>query len=227
MKSILLIISLLFATNLIAKTDILNVGTKKIKIQEPNELKEISHIKALQPLMKSVGGSTNTVLAMYYDKKFIKHFPKVYTRHPNKWATVLIGKNIENYNATKKNYDETVIYLKQNNDKVFQEVERRLPKEAETLNKELEKGYGGNFNLTLNIPKLLPNTEYEGNTYYGYVYLLQIDEDYIAVGSTVLMYVNQRVISINIYKQFTSKKDIKSLIEESKVWLNNIEKINR
>ncbi len=226
-KIILLFVSLFFiasASNI--KIDSLDVGGRTVKVPEPVGLKEISHIESLKALVAKTGGSLNKVLAAYYSVDYADSFPNTKTVYPDMWATFLVSKKIENYYVTLKNYKDTVAYIKSNNDNIFKEIAKRLDDESSMFNKGLKKDYGMDFNLTLNVPKLIPNESYEEDSYFGYVYLLKLDEKTTAVGSTVMLHIHQRMLTLNIYKEYHSEDDIDSLIKESKIWLNDIVKLN-
>lgn len=203
-----------------------DVGGVNIIIPEYNNMKDIRHIKKLKKLVDNAGGTVNKTITALYETGYANKFPNT-NGYPNRWATVLIGKNIVNYNAKAEDYISTVEYIKKNNAKIMNEVNNRLPKETKEFNDTLKNDYNISSNITLNVPKLIPNTYIQGINYYGYIYLLKIDDNFISVGTTALIYLKGKLLTMNIYYKYNSKSDINNLMKESKSWLNEIYRLNK
>ncbi len=208
------------------KLHIFDIGGVNIIIPEYNNMKDIRHIKQLEKAVDSTGGTLNKVITALYEIGYANKFPNT-NGYPNRWATILIGKNIINYNAKVEDYISTVEYLKKNNQKIMDELNSRLPKETKAFNDLLKNDYNISNNITFNVPKLIPNTYIQGINYYGYVYLLKIDNNFISVGVTSIIYLKGKLLTMNIYYKYNSKSDIDNLMKESKLWLNEIYRLNK
>lgn len=202
-----------------------SLGSRNIKIPEYNNMVDISDIKSLNELIRFSGGVNNKVITAFYDNDYIKKYPNI--EYPNKWATVLIAKNIENYNAKVEDYISTVEYIKKNNKEIIDIVNKKLPNETKEFNDNLEKKYNIKNDIKLNTPEIIQNAYLQGLNYYGYVYLLKIDTEFTAVGTTVLIYLNKRIFTMNIYYKYNNENDVDLLIAETKNWLNNIYQLNK
>ncbi len=225
-KIVLLFISLILiasASNI--KIDTISVGGKSIKIPEPLGLKEISSIKVLEPLVARFGGSKSRVLGAYVPDDYIKTFPNIKSDYPDMWAIITVSEKNENIYVTLKKYKDIVEFFKNNN--IYKDMEKTFDDEASILNKGLKEDYGFDFNLTLNVPKTIPNQSYTGDSYYSYISLMKMEDKKTVVSSTSILHIYHRIITINIYKVYHSKDDIINLKKESKKWLDDIVKLNK
>lgn len=201
------------------------VGDKTIKIPEYNNMVDLSQIKELNKFIQKSGGTGNKVLAALYEKSYVDNYPNV-NKYPNKWSTLLVAEHIENKSISRFNYLRTVNYLKNNVVSVMNKVEDRIPNETNKINDFLQKEYNIKEEIKLNKPQIIHNKDFEEKNYYGYVMLVKTDKDFVAVATTVMIYLYDKIITMNVYYKYTNKNDIDRLVNETRDWLNKIVELN-
>ena len=94
--------------------------------------------------------------------------------------------------------------------------------EVDHFNETFNENYGIDTNLTLKSVKAIPGLEYEKANYYGSMFLLRIDANRTVVATTAAMFANNKIFSINVYRQYHTYDDIEILMADSMEWFDSI-----
>lgn len=144
--------------------------------------------------------------------------------------SVQVSKALANKNIARRNFDELKGYLKDENQKVFDEIKAQLPTLESQINTGISENYDVDIGLALNgITPLEPHLNTDNSFgYSSYVSYKLPGEDgtpetHVSVTTNIILYLKERLVFLYV---FGSEEDLNFTREEGNKWVTAIIEAN-